>query len=383
MSSEGSSLIKTLRCSTCGAPLTPSAESILTICNFCGAVTAKSPVKPHSIVKPLSLQKLPPGVGTLRKMELILIPFFQVAANVNVDASGYQRRERTETKTVRRGGKTYTETKTIVEYRPWRIHHSGLHAVRFLARQEVTLFGANEFIASVAKRLGAEAIPFDGEFIKKLAEQTNKELVALSPEWGQKEAANKAGEMVYEAAYAQAKKEMHEVFDTKVRFKPVRKPALIHVPLLLVRRVFQGRSYRAAYHWGNGQLLREERPIRNRKLMVFFAFLLFIAAPIFSQLAANNSGSWVFLAIFGVLALGSLVAGILLMVRTYQPHKIKSSGEGIDFRDFQTLPPEAFAQPTKPSETGKVEKKKSFCTQCGDPLEPGQKFCEKCGHRVS
>lgn len=388
LSDQGTnSLVKTLRCSTCGAPMKPSAESILNICNFCGEITAASPVSPHMIVKPLPLQA-PEGLGRVRKMELILVPFFEVQAQVDVDAKGYQRRERTETKTVRRGGKTYTESKTIVEYRPWRITHQGTHAVRFLARQEVAMFGAGELISNVTRSLGGEPIPFSSEYIKKLASQDpTRSLEALSPEWGQDEASKKAGEVVYEAAYSKAKSEMHEVFDTHVNFRPLSTPALVHQPLLLVRRKIQGRSYRAAYHWGTGQLLREEQPIKNRRLMVAIAVLGFLVAPVFTQLGFNfynNSDEVWLLIVFGVLALAGVIVAIILLVRSYKPHKIKSSGAGVSLFSFQKVSVQPVQTPQQPlppgtSGTGKTPK---FCTKCGDPLEENQKFCEKCGQTV-
>ena len=389
LSEQGThSLIKTMRCPTCGAPLTPSAESILTICNFCGDVTAESPVSPHTIIKPLPMQP-PEGVGDIRKMELILVPFFEVQAQIAVDARGYQRRERTETKTVRRGGKTYTETKTIVEYRPWRVNYGGTNSVRFLARQEVTMFGAGELISSVARGLGGEPISFDAQYIKELASRDqSRELVALSPEWDQDEASKKAGETVYEAAYSYAKSQMHEVHDTKVNFSPISKPMLVHEPLLLVRRRIQGRSYRAAYHCGNGQLLREEQPIKNRRLMMFIAILGFLVTPILAQLGFNFYNStdeevWL-LIIFLVLAVAFIVIGIILLVRSFKPHKIKSSGSGVSLFDFQKLVP--IQQPPQqmqpPQQEGGQQSTKKFCSKCGDPLEAGQKFCEKCGHSM-
>jgi len=385
-----------LRCSSCGAPLKPSAESILIICNFCGSITAESPITPHSVVKPLSLSQRPEGEGHIRKMELILVPFFQVVGDVHMEAAGYQRRERIETRTVHRGGKTYTESRTIVEYRPWKIAHVGRHAVRFLSRQEVTFFGVEEFICSVTKGLGGEIIPFTADYIKDLVDKTNNELIALSPEWDQKEAANKAGEMVYEAAYSYAKSQMHEVFDTRVSFKPLTIPELVHIPFLLLRRSFQGRSYRSAYHWGSGELLREERPIKNRKVMVTIAFLNFFLAPIFAQLAYDFgyvADSTFVLILLAILGLGALVLAILLLVRTYKPHKIKSSGAKIAFKDFQALSPDTFLSSPVTEEAATEEaataappaggaKQKRFCTECGDPLNPGQKFCEKCGHKV-
>lgn len=390
LSDQGThSLVKTLRCSACGAPMKPSAESIITICNFCGEITAESPVSPHTIVKPLPLQP-PEGVEDIRKMELILVPFFEVQAQVDVDAKGYQRRERTETKTVRRGGKTYTESKTIVEYRPWRITHHGTHAVRFLARQEFTMFGAGELISNVTRSLSGEPMPFNSEYIKRLAsEDPSHSLEALSPEWGQDEASKKAGEVVYEAAYSRAKSEMHEVFDTHVNFRPLSLPALLHQPLLLVRRKIQGRSYRSAYHWGTGQLIREEQPIKNRRLMVFIAILGFLLAPIFTQLGFNlydNTEDQIWaLILFGVLALGGIVGAIFLLIRSYKPHKIQSSGTGVSLFDFQKVTVKQQVQkpqqPTQPA-TGGTGKKPGFCTKCGDPLEPNQKFCEKCGHTV-
>lgn len=384
LSEEGTqTLVKTIRCSSCGAPLTPSAESILTICSFCGAITAQSPVDPHLIVKPLPL-RAPEGPGQVKKMELVLVPFFEVKASVDVNALGYQRRERTETKTVRRGGKTYTETKTIVEYRPWQIQHHGNHAVRFLARQEFTMFGAGEMIASVASNIGGETVPFSAAFIKSLANQVSGEkLEALSPEWGQDEASKKAGEMVYEAAYSRAKSEMHEVFDTQVRFKPLGTPMLIHEPLLLLRRQIQGRMYRSAYHWGNGQLLREEQPIKNRRLMVIISLLSLLLAPVFAQLAYSFSEAetWI-MVVFGILGVGAIVAAIVLLVRSYKPHKIKSSGSGISLFSFQRISGEEIPQQKPQQKPAAARKRPKFCPKCGDPLEPGQQFCEKCGHRM-
>ncbi len=380
-------MVKTLRCPSCGAPMRPSAESLLTICNFCGDIVAESHITPHVIIKPLPLTP-PEGAGHVKKMELILVPFFEVKAEVDVDARGYQRRERTETKTVRRGGKTYTESKTIVEYRPWRIQHHGNHSVRFLARQEVTMFGANELISSVTRNRGGESVPFSPDFVKNLVNRdVGQDMVALSPEWDQSEASKKAGEVVYEAAYQKAKSEMHEVFDTKVNFKPLSKPTLLHEPLLLIRRKIQGRSYRAAYQWGSGQLLREEQPIKNRGLMMFIALLGFVAAPILTQLGFNfynqsaDEQTWL-LIVFIVLALAGVIVGIVLMVRVYKPHKIKSSGAGVSLFDFQMLPAqEVESLQTQQQSTGQAPVAR-FCPKCGDPLEQNQQFCEKCGFRM-
>ncbi|MEA2071575.1 MAG: zinc ribbon domain-containing protein [Asgard group archaeon] len=380
MSNESSSsLIKTFRCPTCGAPLRPSAESILVVCNFCGSVFAESPIDPHFIVKPQPLTP-PEDFGAVRKMELILVPFFEVAAEVDIEALGYQRRERTETRTVRRGGKTYTESKTIVEYRPWRIEHHGTQAIRFLARQEISLFGAREFICNVSKNIGGETTPFDSEFIKNLASQDPaNDLDVLSLEWGQDEAARKAGEKVYETAYSQAKSQMHEVFDTRVNFKPLAKPKLIHEPILLVQRNYQGRMYRAAYHWGNKKLLRKEEPIKNRGLMVFLAFLSALASPVFAQLTYNFylTNDTILMIVMGVLGVACIVALILLMVRVYKPHKIKSSGTSLSYTDFQAIAP--------PPEEPQSDQTKSmkFCPKCGDPIDPGQEFCEKCGYKLT
>lgn len=384
-------LVKTLRCPSCGAPMRPSAESLLVICNFCGEIVAESHISPHVIIKPLPMTP-PEGPGQVRSMELILVPFFEVKADVNVDALGYQRRERTETKTVRRGGKTYTESKTIVEYRPWRVQHQGSHKVRFLARQEVTMFGAGELISSVARTIGGDAVQFSPDYIKGLASR-DQSLVALSPEWGQDEASKKAGEVVYEAAYSHAKSQMHEVFDTKVNFRPLSKPTLLHEPLLLIRRRIQGRLYRAAYHWGSGQLLREEQPIKNRGLMMFFALLGFLLAPILTQIgysqyiameSSSENAIWWLIAL-GVVALAGVIVGIILLVRVYKPHKIHSSGSGLSLFAFERLAPTAKAaipkepQPQQP--TGQQPAMK-FCPKCGDPLEQNQTFCEKCGHRM-
>jgi hypothetical protein len=372
--------------------MTPSAESILTICNFCGEVVAESDVKPHAIIKPKQLIP-PPGDGQIRKMELILVPFFEVKADVDVDALGYQRRERTETRTVRRGGETVTESKTIVEYRPWRVQHHGSHSVRFLARQEISMFGGAELIASVTRDIGGEPTPFSPQYIKALASNDpNRSLVALSPEWSQDEASKKAGEEVYEAAYRFAKSQMHEVFDTRVRFKPLTKPMLIHEPILLIRRSIQGKSYRAAYHWGSGQLLREERPVKNRGLMLFFATLFFLAAPPLVQVGFNiytSSGDdfvWV-LIVLAVLAAIGLGVGIFLIVRSFKPHKVKSIGGKVSLFDFQRLATDQRAalergrRQKQPRPSGKQPVAK-FCPKCGDPLEQSQKFCEKCGHRM-
>jgi len=387
LSTQEHALVKTLMCPTCGAPMKPSAESLLVICNFCGEIVAESKISPHAIIKPIPITP-PPGPGIVRQMELILIPFFDVKADVNMEAAGYQRRERTETKTVRRGGQTYTETKTIVEYRPWKIYHQGSHSVRFLARQEITMFGASELISSVTRSVGGQPIPFSPEYIKDLASKdTSRSLVALSPEWGQDEAAKKAGETVYEAAYQRAKSEMHEVFDTKVQFKPLGPPTLLHEPLLLIRRKIQGRSYRAAYHWGTGQLLREEQPIKNRKLMIFFALLFFIGAPPLVQVGFNLYGGiedqvW-YAIVFGVLAAILVGLAIFLLVRSFKPHKIKSSGGKVSLFDFQQLAPDqraAMVQQTSAVATGQPVPK--FCPNCRDPLEPNQTFCEKCGHRM-
>jgi len=391
LSTQEHALIKTLRCPTCGAPLKPSAESILIICNFCGEIITESPISPHAIIKPLPLTP-PEGLGQIKKMELILVPFFEVKAQVDMEALGYQRRERTETRTVRRGGETHIETRTIVEYRPWRIEHHGAHAVRFLARQEITMFGADELQASVAKSLGGEPLPFSAQLIKDLVSRNDSHsLVALSPEWSQSEAVAKAGETVYEAAYARAKSEMHEVFDTRVNFKPLAKPTLVHEPLLLVRRKIQGRSYRAAYHWGNGQLLREELPIKNRGLMIFFALLMFLGTPFLTQVGYNRylaSGENFIIILFVVLSVIVLGIGIFLVVRAYKPHKVKSSGGKITLFDFQKIAPGTQPQPQlqrrptgAPSESGSRPIPK-FCPKCGDPLEPGQVFCEKCGYKI-
>lgn len=388
LSDQGdSTLVKTLRCPTCGAPMRPSAESLLVICNFCGEIVAESHISPHAIIKPLPMTP-PEGPGQVRSMELILVPFFEVKADVFVDASGYQRRERTETKTVRRGGKTYTESKTIVEYRPWRVQHQGSHNVRFLARQEVTMFGAGELTSLVARTIGGEPVQFSPDYIKGLASK-DQSLVALSPEWGQDEASKKAGEVVYEAAYSHAKSQMHEVFDTKVNFRPLAQPTLLHEPLLLIRRRIQGRLYRAAYHWGSGQLLREEQPIKNRGLMMFFALLGFILAPILTQIGysqyiamegISENAIWWLIAL-GVVALAGVIVGIILLVRVYKPHKIFSSGSGISLFAFERLSPTARAAiPKQQPASGQPVAR--FCPKCGDPLEQNQTFCEKCGHRM-
>jgi len=383
-----SSLIKTLRCKSCGGPLKPSAESILSICNFCGEISAESDISPHTIIKPLPLTP-PEGMGHVKKMELILIPFFEIKADVSLDALGYQRRERTETKTVRRGGETVRESKTIVEYRPWRVQHQGSHNVRFLARQEVTVFGAGELISTVAHGVGGEAMPFSPELIKSIAnmDPTRSTLVALSPEWDQQNAARKAGEIVYEAAYARAKSEMHEVFDTRVKFTPISAPTLLHEPLLLIRRQIQGRSYRAAYHWGNGKLLKEERPIKNRRLGVFFALLMFLAGPVLVQLGFDiytNSGDdavWV-LILLGVVALGLAIGAIVILIRVYRPHKLYSSGTRLSLFDFQRISQEERAAVAQAQQAAAKPKQPKFCPKCGDPLEPNQTFCEKCGYKM-
>ncbi|MBN1330025.1 MAG: zinc-ribbon domain-containing protein [Candidatus Heimdallarchaeota archaeon] len=388
MSTQEHTLVKTLRCPSCGAPMKPSAESLLIICNFCGEIVAESKITPHAIIQPLPMTP-PQGFGTVRQMELILIPFFDVKADVNMEAAGYQRRERTETKTVRRGNQTYTETKTIVEYRPWKIYHQGSHSVRFLARQEITMFGASELISFVTRSVGGQPVPFSPSFIKNLASQdTSRSLVALSPEWNQDDAAKKAGETVYEAAYQRAKSEMHEVFDTKVQFKALGPPTLLHEPLLLIRRNIQGRSYRAAYHWGSGQLLREEQPIKNRKLMIFFAMLFFFGAPPLVQVGYNLYGGiednvW-YVIVLSIIAVILVGLAIFLLVRSFKPHKIKSSGAKVSLFDFQQLAPEQRAamaqQISTPSAKGQPIPK--FCPKCRDPLEPNQQFCEKCGHRI-
>ncbi|MHA1187130.1 MAG: hypothetical protein ACTSSK_09705, partial [Candidatus Heimdallarchaeota archaeon] len=100
----------------------------------------------------------------------------------------------------------------------------------------------------------------------------------------------------------------------------------------LIRRQIQGRSYRAAYHWGNGKLLKEERPIKNRRLGVFFALLMFLAGPVLVQLGFDiytNSGDdavWV-LILLGVVALGLAIGAIVILIRVYRPHKLYSSGQ--------------------------------------------------------
>ncbi len=366
----------------------PSAESLLVICNFCGEIVAESHISPHAIIKPLPMTP-PEGPGHVRSMELILVPFFEVKADVSVDALGYQRRERTESKTVTRGGKTYTETERIIEYRPWRVQHQGSHSVRFLARQEVTMFGAGELKSLIARTIGGEPVQFSPDYIKALASR-DQSLVALSPEWGQDEASKKAGEVVYEAAYSHAKSQMHEVFDTKVNFRPLAQPTLIHEPLLLIRRRIQGRLYRAAYHWGSGQLLREEQPIKNRGLMMFFALLGFLLAPILTQVGysqymiyegiSDNAVWW--LIVLGIVALAGVIVGIVLLVRVYKPHKIYSSGSGLSLFAFERLAPTARPPPSQPQQLADDQPVARFCPKCGDPLEPNQRFCEKCGEQM-
>jgi hypothetical protein len=214
----------------------------------------------------------------------------------------------------------------------------------------------------------------------------SNELIALSPEWGQDEAAKKAGEIVYEAAYSHAKSQMHEVFDTRVNFRPLDQPKLLHEPLLLVRRRYRGRMYRAAYHWGSGQLLREERPIKNRGLMLLITLLAFLGAPPLAQVGYNiydNSGGdtlWP-LIVLSIVALGLVITGIILLVRIYKPHKVYSIGSKVSLFDFQRLSKESVSQLHK-KRGQKTKKQPRFCPKCGDPLEPGQDFCEKCGHQI-
>jgi hypothetical protein len=241
----------------------------------------------------------------------------------------------------------------------------------------------------VARTIGGEPVQFSPEYIKGLASQ-DQSLVALSPEWGQDEASKKAGEVVYESAYSHAKSQMHEVFDTKVNFRPLSKPTLLHEPLLLIRRRIQGRLYRAAYHWGSGQLLREEQPIKNRGLMMFFALLGFLLAPILTQigysqyrameLTSENAVWW--LIALGIVALAGVIMGIILLVRVYKPHKIHSSGSGLSLFAFERLAPTERPPPQQPQQPPGGQPVARFCPKCGDPVEQNQTFCEKCGHRM-
>ena len=165
---------------------------------------------------------------------------------------------------------------------------------------------------------------------------------------------------------------------------------LIHEPLLLIRRRIQGRLYRAAYHWGSGQLLREEQPIKNRGLMMFFALLGFLLAPILTQVGytqyiklepiSENAVWW--LIAMGVVALAGIIVGIILLVRVYKPHKIHSSGSGLSLFAFERLAPSARPPPSRPQQPADGQPVARFCPKCGDPLEPHQKFCEKCGQQM-
>jgi hypothetical protein len=162
---------------------------------------------------------------------------------------------------------------------------------------------------------------------------------------------------------------------------------LIHEPILLIRRKVQGKSYRAAYHWGSGQLLREERPIKNRGLMLFFATLFFLAGPPLVQVGFNLYDAnpddlvWV-LIVFIVLAVIGLGVGIYLIVRAFKPHKVKSSGGRVSLFDFERLATEQRAALEERRQPRQQQPVARFCSKCGDPLEPSQKFCEKCGHAM-
>ena len=111
-------------------------------------------------------------------------------------------------------------------------------------------------------------------------------------------------------------------------------------------------------------------------------------APIFAQIGyslyetATENGE-IYLAIFIILGVGGLITAIVLLIRSYKPHKIKSSGAGVSLFSFQSVtPPPTQVTPQSPR-IKQEQPSPKFCPKCGDPLDPGQKYCEKCGEDVT
>jgi predicted amidophosphoribosyltransferase len=42
----------------------------------------------------------------------------------------------------------------------------------------------------------------------------------------------------------------------------------------------------------------------------------------------------------------------------------------------------ASASKIKASAKTKIAAKQGFCTTCGDPVEPGEQYCDKCGKKL-
>jgi len=86
--------------------------------------------------------------------------------------------------------------------------------------------------------------------------------------------------------------------------------------------------------------------------------------------------------LLGVVALGLAIGAIVILIRVYRPHKLYSSGTRLSLFDFQRISQEERAAVAQAQQAAAKPKQPKFCPKCGDPLEPNQTFCEKCGYKM-